>query len=159
MTAARNRKRSSRVDRGSLRGTMLAAGTVGVLVVGAGLWLGDRDQPAAQDQYASLADCQADWGQAVGACETPAAEATHPGTGSRVGSVGSGLHSAGMAAPLWLGPVYPANDRDGALRQAWADRPAPAGFVPGNRSIGRASVSRGGFGSSARSASSHSSAS
>jgi hypothetical protein len=157
MPAAGSRKRSSRVDRGSLRGTMLAAGTVGVLVVGAGLWLGDRDQPAVQDQYASLADCQADWGQAAGACEPPAAEAA--GAGSRIGSVGSGLHNAGMAAPLWLGPVYPAGDREGALRQAWAGRPAPAGFVPGNRSIGRASVARGGFGSGARSASSHSSAS
>lgn len=192
MANQRKRRRSSKIERGSIRGTVLAAGAVGALVIGGGLWLGGSEEPWSRDQYASKEDCQADWGGDSATCEQTGGVPSGGGSGATSGatsgvspeitsgvtsedSTSSSLTSSGNSAghssttsnfssgggirPLWFGPSYPMHDRDGALRQAWLGRSPSAGFAPGNRSIGRTAVSRGGFGSSSQSSSSHSSSS
>jgi len=131
---------------------MLSMGAVGALVIGGGVMLGGSDEPYVRDQYASQEDCQADWGGDAGICEQVADRGTSPSGHS----TSSSFHSSGTRT-VWYGPSYPMNNRTGALQQAWSGKATPAGFVPGNRSIGRSTVSRGGFGSSSRSFSSSSS--
>ena len=74
-------------------------------------------------------------------------------------STGASVASSTGGRSYWYGPMYSPGDRDGAIRQAWSGKGVASNFTPGNRSIGRSSVTRGGFGSSSHSFSSHSSSS
>lgn len=171
------RRRSRQVQRGSIRGTLIAASAVGAIVVGAGLMMGGHEEPLSRDVYTSKEDCEADWGADQSICEKPVlaqGNDTHTSTRSTYGS--SLAHSA-IGAPIWYGPAYRSGARESALRESWAARTGGAmpvsGLVPGNRSVGTTSlapgsrsisstsssnnVARSGFGSTSRSVSSSSS--
>ena len=161
MAVTDKRKRSKQVQRGPVRWPWVTAGAVGVLAIGGALLSSGPEQPMARDQYASLEDCQADWGGDAGICDQTgdAAAATQTSSStssSHSSSTGSSFASGSGGRSYWYGPMYSPGDRDGAIRQAWSGK-GVTNFVPGNRSIGRTSVSRGGFGSSSRSFSSSSS--
>jgi uncharacterized protein YgiB involved in biofilm formation len=85
-----------------------------------------REEEQRRDVYASREDCLADWGNKPQDC-TPATDTRHRGAG------------------YFYGPVYPY--RSNASGSSWTSG------TRGSRSLGNVSsgVSRGGFGSSARS--------
>jgi hypothetical protein len=162
MAVTDKRKRSKQVQRGPVRWPWVTAGAVGVLAIGGALLSSGPEQPLARDQYASLEDCQADWGGDAGICDqtgdAAAAQTSGSTSSSHTSSTGSSFTSGSGVRSYWYGPMYSPGDRDGAIRQAWSGK-GVSNFTPGNRSIGRTSVSRGGFGSSSHSFSSHSSSS
>ena len=161
MASTGNRKRSKQVQRGPVRWPWVTAGAVGVLAIGGAMLASGPEQPLARDQYASLEDCQADWGGDAGICDqsgNPAGQ-TSSTTSSSHTSTGSSFASGTGGRSYWYGPMYSPGDRDGAIRQAWSGKGVSSNFTPGNRSIGRTLVTRGGFGSSSRSFSSSSSSS
>ena len=97
-------------------------------------------QRAVHDQYASLEDCAADWGQPE-VCDRDDKNAPLAGNfgGPRI---------------VFRGPNYPADDRPGAQYEAREQARALGSLDPnavgfGNRAIAPAVPSRGGFGGSA----------
>ena len=160
MAGTVKRKRSAQVKRGPVRWPWVTAGALGVLAIGGAMLASSPEQPLARDQYASLEDCQSDWGGDAGVCDQTGNPATSQSTSSsHSSSTGSSYTSGTGGRMFWYGPMYSPGDRDGAIRQAWSGKAVSSNFTPGNRSIGRTTVTRGGFGSSAHSFSSHSSSS
>jgi uncharacterized protein YgiB involved in biofilm formation len=87
---------------------------------------GDGGPPfARRDTYASLEDCQKDWGRS---------EQCEPVAGSV--SQSSGTHGSSSSYVRYYGPWY-------------GDTSSSTGPRPGSHAVGSTSVSRGGFGSTA----------
>ncbi len=107
--------------------------SVTLVLIGAAALAGCDDGPdsgppfARRDTYASLADCQKDWGRPE-QCEPVA------GSASQGGSAHVGGGSSGYAR--YYGPWY-------------GDTSSSTGPRPGSHANGSMSVSRGGFGSTA----------
>ena len=88
-----------------------------------------RAEEQRRDVYATREDCLADWGHKPEDCR-PATEARHAAHG------------------FWYGPLYPI-PRSYSGSSGWTPRSGARAI--GSSSAGSSSVSRGGFGSSARS--------
>jgi hypothetical protein len=100
--------------------------SVTLVLIGAATLAGCDDGPdggapfARRDAYASLADCQKDWGRPE-ECEPVA---------------GSASHGGGSSGARYYGPWYGAAAAGGGTR-------------PGSHAMGSVQVTRGGFGSTA----------
>lgn len=103
-----------------------SSGRVTLVLIGVAALTGCGEDDKRRDVYATREDCLADWSNKPQDC-TPATENRHRGTG------------------YFYGPVYPYSSRSSG--STWTSG------ARGSRSIGSSSsgVSRGGFGSSARS--------
>jgi uncharacterized protein YgiB involved in biofilm formation len=111
-----------------LRKLRKSSGRVTLVLIGVAALAGcSSEDDKRRDVYASREDCLADWGAKPEDC-TPATESRHRGSG------------------FFYGPVYPY--RSHSSGSSWTSRSTSS-----SRSIGSSSsgVSRGGFGSSARS--------
>jgi hypothetical protein len=86
-----------------------------------------------RDSYATLSDCEADWGRPEH-CEPTRNQSTTPGLGSTI----------------YRGPTYPIGGRDNAIFES-RQRAGLAPAAPTNRARTTTMTTRGGFGSSARS--------
>jgi uncharacterized protein YgiB involved in biofilm formation len=104
-----------------------SSGRVTLVLIGVAALTGCGEDDQRRDVYASREDCLADWGNKPQDC-TPATDSRHHGAG------------------YFYGPAYPY--RSSGSGSTWT-----RGSGSGARSLGNVSsgVSRGGFGSSARS--------
>jgi uncharacterized protein YgiB involved in biofilm formation len=104
-----------------------SSGRVTLVLIGVAALAGCGEDDQRRDVYASREDCLADWGNKPQDC-TPATDSRHHGAG------------------YFYGPTYPY--RSSGSGSSWT-----GGSRGGARSLGNVSsgVSRGGFGSSARS--------
>ena len=108
---------------------------VSLVLIGIATLAGCGEDDTRRDVYKTREDCLADWNNKPQDC-TPATEARHSGSG------------------YWYGPAY--GYHSGGSDSTWTRN------ATGNRAIGsssssapgRSSITRGGFGSSSRSASS-----
>lgn len=115
-----------------LRRFRKSSGQVTLVLIGVAALAGcSSEDDKRRDVYASREDCLADWGAKPEDC-TPATEPRHRGSG------------------FFYGPVYPY--RSSSSGSTWTSRGSTSRSI-GSSSFGgsRSSVSRGGFGSSARS--------
>ena len=107
-----------------------------------------------RDQYKSLEDCRKDWGDGA-ACETVASStdlntASMPAGTTGSSYTGSGSHYSGYTHSFF-GPFYSPGYRDTVQRNFGVHNSGSDHAISRSTTTNRSSVSRGGFGSSARS--------